>query len=106
MAKTIRMTHSTAMVLQAVANGYVYGFDVMDATGLPGGTVYPVLRRLKAAGLVSSRWEKGGLAHQEGRPPRKYYRLTRDGRAALADAVQRFHVLGNIKETVPHEPTA
>ena len=34
-------TYSTAVILQAVANGYRYGFDVIDITGLPGGTVYP-----------------------------------------------------------------
>jgi hypothetical protein len=44
------LTYSTAVILQAVANGYRYGFDVIDITGLPGGTVYPALRRLEDAG--------------------------------------------------------
>ena len=44
------LTYSTAVILQAVANGYLYGFDIIDMTGVPGGTVYPALRRLEDAG--------------------------------------------------------
>ena len=40
------------MVLIAVSQNYRYGFDISDATGLPSGTVYPVLRRLEDAGLL------------------------------------------------------
>jgi len=40
------LTYTTAVILQAVANGYLYGFDIIDITGVPGGTVYPALRRL------------------------------------------------------------
>ncbi len=94
MSSGIRMTHSTAMVLQALSTGHVYGFDIMDITGLPGGTVYPALRRLEAADLVESEWEEGGVAQEEGRPARKYYRLTDEGTTVLAAAVQRFRVLG------------
>ena len=90
----IRMTQSTAIVLQALANGFAYGFDIMDVTGLPGGTVYPALRRLEAAGLVESEWEEGRVAQEQGRPPRKYYGLTDAGETALAGAAQRFRVLG------------
>jgi len=51
-----RLTLPTAMVLMAVSRNYRYGFDISDATGLPSGTVYPVLRRLEEAGLLRSRW--------------------------------------------------
>lgn len=97
MGNTIRMTHSTALVLQSLAAGRVYGFDIMDTTGLPGGTVYPALRRLEAAGLVESEWEEGGLAQRAGRPARKYYRLTGAGETALAEAAHRFPVLALIE---------
>lgn len=70
---TIRMTYPTAMVLQALDTGYRYGFDIADATGLRGGTVYPILRRLEDAGLVRSRWEMVQISRDAGRPPRKYY---------------------------------
>ena len=37
-----------ALILQALDNGYYYGFDIMDVTGLPSGTVYPALRRMES----------------------------------------------------------
>lgn len=83
---------SATVVLQAIANGYGYGFDVMDATGLPSGTVYPALRRMEASGLVRSAWEDAAIAQQEQRPPRKYYEITRSGQLALADAVKRYRL--------------
>jgi PadR family transcriptional regulator, regulatory protein PadR len=85
---------SATVVLQAVANGYGYGFDVMDATGLPSGTVYPALRRMEASGLVRSKWEHAAIAQREQRPPRKYYEVTRSGQLALADAVERYRLAG------------
>jgi DNA-binding PadR family transcriptional regulator len=87
------LTYSTAVILQAVANGYLYGFDIIDVTGLPGGTVYPALRRLEDAGHLSSSWEKASVARAEPRPPRKYYEMTRAGRDALAEAVKRYRLL-------------
>ena len=87
------LTHATAIILQAVANGYLYGFDIIDVTGLPGGTVYPALRRLEELGYLGSKWEKPTLAQQQQRPPRKYYEMTREGREALAEAVKRFRLL-------------
>ena len=44
-------------VLQAIADGVEYGFDVIDRTGLPSGTVYPALSRLERDGYVRSAWE-------------------------------------------------
>lgn len=82
----IRMTQVTALVLRAVAAGYRYGFDVMDACGLPSGTVYPALRRLHAAGLLAARWEGAAEARAEGRPRRRTYELTAPGVAALTEA--------------------
>ena len=86
-------THTTAVILQAVANGYLYGFDIIDITGVPGGTVYPALRRLEESGYLSSKWEKPSIAQAEPRPPRKYYELTRAGREALAEAVKSYRLL-------------
>lgn len=86
----IRMTYATAMVLQALQRGYMYGFDIADATGLRGGTVYPILRRLEDGGLVRSQWERVAISRREGRPPRKYYRLTAAARELTAAARARF----------------
>ncbi|HXG65093.1 MAG TPA: PadR family transcriptional regulator, partial [Blastocatellia bacterium] len=87
------LTYTTAVILQAVANGYLYGFDIIDITGVPGGTVYPALRRLEDAGYLTSKWEEQSIAQAELRPPRKYYELTRAGREALAEAVKRYRLL-------------
>jgi PadR family transcriptional regulator PadR len=84
---------SAIVVLQAVANGYGYGFDIMDATGLPSGTVYPALRRMDASGLVRSKWENAAIARREQRPPRKYYDITRPGQLALAEGVERYRLV-------------
>jgi DNA-binding PadR family transcriptional regulator len=87
------LTYASTVILQAVANGYRYGFDIIDMSGLPGGTVYPALRRLEEAGHLTSNWEKPGVARAEPRPPRKYYDITREGPAELADAVKRYRLL-------------
>lgn len=97
------LTHSTAVILQAVANGYLYGFDIIDITGLPGGTVYPALRRLEEAGYLTSKWEEQRIAQAEPRPPRKYYELTPAGRAVLAEAVKRYRLL---EQTQPDKKRA
>jgi len=92
------LSFSATVILQAVANGYQYGFDIMDMTGLPSGTVYPALRRLEDMGYVSSKWEIHRIAQRELRPPRKYYEVTDDGDEALAEAVKRYRLL----EHPPH----
>ncbi len=85
-----RMTYPAACVLQALDNGDVYGFSIMDATGLPSGTVYQILRRFERTGLVRSSWEAARELEGERRPRRRYYQLTREGRRALARAVERY----------------
>jgi PadR family transcriptional regulator, regulatory protein PadR len=89
----LNLTYPTALVLQALASGFHYGFDIMDATGLPSGTVYPILRRLDREGLLDSTWEKQATAQKEQRPPRRYYDITRAGAAMLAQAVERYRAL-------------
>lgn len=84
------LSYSGALVLQALVQGHRYGFEIMRTTGLPSGTIYPLLRRLEASGLVSSSWEELKEAHEEGRPPRRYYRVSAPGRAALAEARERL----------------
>jgi PadR family transcriptional regulator PadR len=93
MSPRLNLTYPTALVLQALARGFHHGFDIMDATGLPSGTVYPILRRLDREGLLTSAWEKQSTAQSEQRPPRRYYDITPDGTAMLADAVARFRAL-------------
>lgn len=88
----MNLTYPTTLVLHALANGLRHGFDVIDATGLASGTVYPLLRRLEREGLVSAAWEDAAIAQAEQRPPRRYYELTAAGQAVLATAVARYRV--------------
>jgi DNA-binding PadR family transcriptional regulator len=55
-----------------------YGLDLVHDTGLPSGTLYPILVRLERAGWVEPRWEDIDPV-AEGRPSRRYYRLTTTG---------------------------
>ena len=100
------LSYSATAILQAVANGYQYGFDIMDITGLPSGTVYPALRRLEESGFVRSKWEKQSIAQQDQRPPRKYYELTRPGEEALAEAAKRYRLLEQPPALKPSKPTS
>jgi DNA-binding PadR family transcriptional regulator len=63
-----------------------YGLQLMQDTGLPSGTLYPILVRLERAGWVESRWEDVDPVAQ-GRPVRRYYRLTSDGAVEARRAV-------------------
>lgn len=85
----MRITRTTSLVLDALARGAVHGFDIIDRTGLPSGTVYPILRRLERDGFAAAHWEDAATAHAEQRPPRRYYDLTRTGRALVVEARAR-----------------
>ena len=87
------LSFSAASVLRAIAHGVRYGFDIMDQTQLPSGTVYPALSRLERDGFVKSHWEDLEKAHGERRPPRRYYRTTAEGERALQRAIERFQAL-------------
>jgi PadR family transcriptional regulator PadR len=73
-------------VLHVLSWGEAYGYEIVTklvgetngALEVTDGTLYPVLYRLEAAGLVDVRWEtpKRGV-------PRKYYQLTKTGRSEL-----------------------
>ena len=85
-----RITYQGACVLQALSRGLSYGFDIMELTGLPSGSVYPILRRFEENGLVDSIWEDSKEAHADGRPRRRHYQLTDAGRQELSTAVERL----------------
>jgi PadR family transcriptional regulator PadR len=73
-------------ILAALWSGRLYGLEIMrrlaDGSGLivPEGTVYPLLSRLKAEGLLSSEWVEADAGH-----PRKYDRLTPAGRRRVVE---------------------
>jgi DNA-binding PadR family transcriptional regulator len=80
---------ATVEVMRALAEGRAYGLDIMEQTGLPSGTVYPILARLERDGLAQAKWESAAEARAEGRPRRRYYRLSGAGEKALVRAVEQ-----------------
>jgi DNA-binding PadR family transcriptional regulator len=84
------------LILQALAQGYRFGFDIMQVTGLPSGTIYPALRRLESLDFVTSDWEKDFNARKEGRPCRRYYTLTQMGRRQLKESEARIQAVGRL----------
>lgn len=93
---TPRMTIPTQLVLQALIEAdEAYGAQLGGQTRLPSGTVHPILARLEGLDWVRSRWEDIDPA-TEGRPARRYYRLTTEGRdqarAALARAARQVRL--------------
>lgn len=95
------LSFNATLVLQALHLGHSYGFEVMRITDLPSGTVYPILRRLEGAGLVSSAWEEPATAHDDDRPARRYYRVTSEGTAALQEARSRIARQGRLLGSIP-----
>lgn len=98
MAKEPRLTHITALILKAIDSGFVYGFSIMQMTGLPSGTIYPAMRRMEEDQLIRSRWERQEIADREQRPPRKYYQLTSAGKTALEASLKRYPL---VQQMVP-----
>lgn len=88
-----RLSFGTVAILHAIASGNEFGFDIMDATGLTSGTVYPALDKLEDQRLLRSKWEDPRIARREGRPPRRYFRLTAAGVSALSEALERHKSL-------------
>jgi PadR family transcriptional regulator, regulatory protein PadR len=78
------MTRQTAAVLEcllAEPSREWYGFRLSEAAGIRPGTSYPILAKLERLGWVTSSWEEADPA-EEGRPRRRFYRLTGEGARA------------------------
>ncbi|HKV64012.1 MAG TPA: PadR family transcriptional regulator [Candidatus Acidoferrum sp.] len=96
MPKHLNLTYTSGIVLEAVAQGASYGFQIIDETGLPSGTVYPALRRLESAGLIRSVWDSC-KAETSGGPARKHYRLTAAGHAHQNKLRERYPLLAKME---------
>jgi PadR family transcriptional regulator PadR len=83
-------------VLAMLADQERYGFELVHTLGsayglVTGeGTIYPLLARLRKQGLVDTSWRES-----ESGPPRRYYRLTNEGKGALEEFVQSWQHLRN-----------
>lgn len=71
-------------VLALLQDGARYGLDIARSLTSDGvllsseGTLYPLLSRLRKAGLVDTTWQESATG-----PPRRYYLLTTEGHSAL-----------------------
>lgn len=90
-------------ILSLLANDDAYTTDIIKK--LKGaklivveGTLYPLLTRLKNAGLLSYRWEESSQG-----PPRKYYSLTEDGELFLKDLDTCWNDLVNAVSIINQE---
>lgn len=80
---------ATRLVFQAFLDSpsdETYGFELSEATDLPSGTIYPILRRLEDEGLIKSHWAEVDTGTQRRR--RRYYRLTGEGRRVAQAATE------------------
>jgi PadR family transcriptional regulator, regulatory protein PadR len=84
----LRMMAGVLGALLARPDTELHGLEIVRTSGLEPGTIYPILQRLRIAGLVNDRWKGPEPAHTKGRPPRRYYRLTLEGRARAIHALQ------------------
>ena len=66
MPKPVSLSYGSAAILHAIADGRQFGFDIMNATGLTSGTVYPALDRLESAGYLRSKWESEAVSRPKG----------------------------------------
>lgn len=77
-------------VLELLAREDGYAYDIAsrlaEAIGMGEGTVYPLMRRLHTEGLVETY-----LVESSSGPSRKYYRITRTGRAELVRERTAWH---------------
>ena len=94
--KDLVAASATPLVLAILAEGDSYGYAILKRVGeLSGGELewtdgmlYPVLHRLERLGFVESRWGKSETGRR-----RRYYRLTREGRAQLEEQRQQWQVV-------------
>jgi PadR family transcriptional regulator, regulatory protein PadR len=96
--KDLVAASATPLVLAILSEGDSYGYAIIKRVAdlsagelqWTDGMLYPVLHRLERQGLVAAKW----VAADSGRK-RKYYRITKDGRAELAAQRQKWQVVNN-----------
>jgi len=89
MGYRVRLSLQTLQVLRALLDdpeGAHYGLEICRETGLPTGSIYPILARLEASRLAASEWEDIDEAAAK-RRRRRHYRLTPDGVEFASNAV-------------------
>lgn len=83
MKGTDRVPRASLFLMMALLESpteWRYGLELGKEADLTSGTLYPALRRLERDGIAESRWEEIDPS-EEGRPRRRFYRLTGTGEA-------------------------
>lgn len=73
-------------VLLSSDTDWSHGYELTQRAGLKSGTLYPLLMRLEAQGLLEAQWQPSPTP---GRPPRHVYRLTSSGRELAKQSLAR-----------------
>jgi DNA-binding PadR family transcriptional regulator len=97
MVQSPRLTIQVQLVLGALLADPAaerYGLQLCEETGLASGTIYPIMARLEQLGWVASSWEVPSRHVAEGRPRRRYYRLTGEGAGQAQEALARVRRSG------------
>jgi PadR family transcriptional regulator PadR len=76
-----------AVALMEAPDGRHWGYDLSRTARVRSGVLYPILHRLLDAGWLEDGWEDPATTSRK-RPPRRYYELTDEGRAALGGLLQ------------------
>jgi DNA-binding PadR family transcriptional regulator len=99
MGKSLATQRLLRAMLEAPGEDH-YGLELIKSTGLKSGTLYPILRRLEAGGLVVARWEENLDPRRARRPRRRLYRLTPEGmtaaRTELTETVRLLRLDGGV----------
>ncbi len=103
LGKDLVAASATPLVLTLLAGGDSYGYAIIKRVSeLSGGQLkwtdgmlYPVLHRLERLGHIAARWE----VSESGRR-RKYYRITRQGRAQLSSQRRQWQLVDATLRTI------
>jgi len=92
-------------ILSVIRKGEVYPSDIVDKMKAAQlqifeGTLYPLLTRLKNAGLLTYRWVESNSG-----PPRKYFVMTEKGLEFYAELERTWKELADAVHTITNEPT-
>ncbi len=93
-------------ILSLISEKEAYPSDIINALKqaeliVVEGTLYPLLTRLKNAGILGYNWQESKSG-----PPRKYYHITDDGREFLNELRNTWHLLENaVNQSTQKLPT-
>lgn len=98
----MRVTSALVRVLHAILETPTerqWGYDLSRRTGLRSGVLYPILRRMHEEGWLTDGWEDPAETH--GRPSRRYYELTGEGRVEIARVMSKASGEARFIQLVP-----